>query len=98
LPSPVLNVGEKKYNVSQEQLREMRELRMNDPEKWSVNKLAKRFDCSVVFVQRATTVPEFYKRQIVEDLERRKARWGNRRTKARDERGRRLEMLWNGEI
>jgi len=98
LPSPVLDVGPKKYNVTPAQLEEMRGLRMADPETWSVNKLARKFDCSVVFVQRATAVPEFYRKQIVEDLERRRARWGPRRTKARDDKGRRLEMLWKGEL
>ncbi|KEF62102.1 uncharacterized protein A1O9_00074 [Exophiala aquamarina CBS 119918] len=42
---------EKRYHVTEAQADEMRTLRAQDPTTWSINKLAKKYDCSHLFVQ-----------------------------------------------
>lgn len=87
-----------KYNLSQEQIEEIRALRKEDPLKWSVNKLAQKFECSPVFIQIASPAPAEHTKWLKEKLERKMARWGPKKTQAREDRKRRTEMMYRGEL
>ncbi|KAF2202385.1 hypothetical protein GQ43DRAFT_312506 [Delitschia confertaspora ATCC 74209] len=50
LPQAVRQPYEKKYNVTPEQIEEIRRLRKEDPEKWTRVRLAEKFGCSQFFV------------------------------------------------
>ncbi|KAF4343331.1 ribosomal 20 precursor mitochondrial [Fusarium beomiforme] len=86
------------YNLSAEDIKEMKRLRQDDPVTWTVNKLAEKFGCSVVFVKMAAPAPKSYLEGLKRKQERREARWGAIRTAARKDRERRTEMLYRGEL
>ncbi|PKS05786.1 hypothetical protein jhhlp_007615 [Lomentospora prolificans] len=98
LPPSLRPVSEKKYHLTKDDVAEIRRLRWEDPENWSLRNLAKKFDCSIKFVQIATEVPETYKEKLADDTRRMKATWGPRKLKAREERKVRKQMLFNGEL
>ncbi|CAN8106124.1 unnamed protein product [Discula destructiva] len=84
--------------VTKAEVEEMRALRQQDPHKWSVRKLSAKFDLPMGFVMAACQAP----REKVE-FERRKMelvqqRWSPSKRKAMEERKRRAEMLYRGEI
>ncbi|KAK1247500.1 hypothetical protein MKX07_002409 [Trichoderma sp. CBMAI-0711] len=87
-----------KYNLTKEHIDEMRRLRAEDPLTWSVQRLARKFECSTVFVQMAAPAPEEHLRWLRAKMERKKERWGPIRTAAREDRKRRAEMLYRGEL
>ncbi|KFH45045.1 54S ribosomal protein-like protein [Hapsidospora chrysogenum ATCC 11550] len=87
-----------RYNLTAKDLEEMRRLRNEDPLKWSVGALAQKFDCSRIIVKIAAPPPESHKKWLKELQERREARWGPRRAKAREERKMRNEMMHRGEL
>lgn len=94
LPPPVRKPYEKRYHLTAENLEEMRKLRVEDPVAWSVKKLAKKFDCSQVFVQNAVAGLAKNKNAIQEKvLEVVKSRWGTKRRIAREDRELR-RTLW----
>ncbi|KAI1812935.1 mitochondrial ribosomal protein subunit L20-domain-containing protein [Poronia punctata] len=95
---PQVPAHEMKYNVTQEQVEEMRQLRAEDPRKWSVLALAKRYDCSPYFVMMCCKADADHKKSELERLDAIKARWGTIRTKARVERQKRKKMLLRGEL
>ncbi|CEI67297.1 hypothetical protein FVEN_g5799 [Fusarium venenatum] len=86
------------YNLTAADIKEMKQLRQEDPETWSVNKLAEKFGCSVIFVKMAAPAPEAHLENVKRKQERRESRWGAIRTNAREERKRRTEMLYRGEL
>ncbi|KAI1091904.1 mitochondrial ribosomal protein subunit L20-domain-containing protein [Rostrohypoxylon terebratum] len=92
LPPP-LPEPEKKYNVTKEQVAEMRALRAQDPERWSVLKLAERYDCQPLFVMMCCRASAEHKDRERARLEAVKARWGPIRTAAREERKKRKVLL-----
>jgi hypothetical protein len=89
---------ETKYNLTSADFDEMRRLREEDPLKWSVNALSRHFACSPIIVQIAAPASADHLKWLREKLERKKARWGPIKTQARDDRKRRAEMLYRGEI
>lgn len=88
----------KKYNVTQDQVEEMRELRASDPITWSVHRLAEKFDCSNYFVMMCCKASREHKDRERERLDAIKARWGPIRAHARDERKKRKELLLRGAL
>ncbi|KAM0242981.1 hypothetical protein ACHAP5_007012 [Fusarium lateritium] len=86
------------YNLNAADIKEMKRLRTEDPETWSVNKLAEKFGCSTVFVKMAAPAPETHLEGLKRKQERREARWGAIRTNAREDRKRRTDMLYRGEL
>jgi len=86
------------YNLKAEDIREMKRLRAEDPVTWSVNKLAEKFGCSPVFVKMAAPAPKSHLEGLKRKQERRESRWGAIRTAAREDRKRRTEMLYRGEL
>ncbi|TDZ26846.1 54S ribosomal protein L20 [Colletotrichum orbiculare MAFF 240422] len=99
---PSLNVPSRgpnpRYHLTREDVEELRRLRNEDPVKWSVSALARKFDCSETFVTICTPAPREHKQRLAKKLEATKERWGSIRTKAREDRTRRKEMLYRGEL
>ncbi|KAI0972338.1 mitochondrial ribosomal protein subunit L20-domain-containing protein [Xylaria arbuscula] len=89
---------EKKYNVTREQVEEMRQLRASDPLTWSVHKLAAKFECTPLFVMMCCKASPEHKDKERQRLDAIKARWGPIRTKARDERKKRKTLLLQGAL
>ena len=89
-----------KYHLSEEDVAEMRRLRAEDPKEWSVLALAKKYQCSAVFVMLATKgkAGEAHTAASKARLDAVKERWGPIRTKARVERTKRREMLYSGQL
>lgn len=87
-----------KYNLTKEHIEEMRRLRSEDPLTWSVQKLARKFECSTVFVQMAAPATPEHLQWLKAKMERKTERWGPKRTQAREDRKRRAEMLYRGEL
>ncbi|KZL68621.1 60s ribosomal protein [Colletotrichum incanum] len=99
---PALNVpsrgSQPRYHLSREDVAEIRRLRAEDPGFWSVTALARKFDCSETFITICTPAPREHKERLERKLEGVKSRWGSIRTKAREDRSRRKEMLFRGEL
>ncbi|OHE97937.1 hypothetical protein CORC01_06800 [Colletotrichum orchidophilum] len=99
---PALNVPSRgsnpRYHLSKEDVAEIRRLRAEDPDFWSVSALARKFDCSETFITICTPAPREHKERLARKLEAVKGRWGGIRTKAREDRSRRKEMLFRGEL
>ncbi|VUC34779.1 unnamed protein product [Clonostachys rosea] len=86
------------YNLTEDDMAEMRRLRNEDPLTWSTAALARKFKCSPIIVSIAAPAPDQHKKWLKEKEERRRERWGPIKTQAREDRGRRAEMLYRGEI
>ncbi|WYZ41459.1 hypothetical protein EsH8_V_000354 [Colletotrichum jinshuiense] len=99
---PALNVPSRgsnpRYHLSRDDVAEIRRLRAEDPARWSVTALARKFDCSETFITICTPAPRDHKERLDRKLEAVKGRWGSIRTKAREDRTRRKEMLFRGEL
>jgi hypothetical protein len=87
-----------RYHLKEEDVAEMRRLRAEDPIKWSVGKLAQKFDCSEVFVKMAAPASPEHHEWLTAKLERKTTRWGPKKTQARDDRKRRAELVYRGEL
>ncbi|GAP83110.2 putative ribosomal protein [Rosellinia necatrix] len=87
-----------RYNVTREQVDEMRRLRAEDPLNWSVLRLAAKFDCTPLFVMMCCRASPEHKSRERERLEAIKSRWGPVRTKAREERQKRKVLLLQGAL
>lgn len=91
LPPPVRKPYEKQYHLTEAQLEEMRRLRQEDPISWSRTKLAKKFNCSNLFVGIVCQVDKKKREQQKQVLEAVKSRWGTIRRNAREDRTLRRE-------
>ncbi|KAL1840480.1 hypothetical protein VTJ49DRAFT_432 [Mycothermus thermophilus] len=87
-----------RHHLTKEDIEEMRRLRAEDPVTNSVVSLARRFDCSQLFVLMCCQAPKEHREKMKAVEEKYKARWGPRRRAAREERARRNVLLYNGEI
>lgn len=92
LPTPVRTPYEKSYNVTEEQVEQIRALRAEDPNKWTRVRLAEKFGCSQFFVGMVAKAVEKAER-VEAEHERMRRRWGARRREAREDRERR-KILW----
>jgi hypothetical protein len=96
LPPPVRRPYEKRYNVTEAQMEEMRRLRKEDPMAWSVTSLAKKFDCSRIFVSFVTeglSEEKQNQQKVVTEII--KSRWGTKRQVAREDRALRKERWYS---
>ncbi|PHH81442.1 hypothetical protein CDD82_789 [Ophiocordyceps australis] len=89
---------EQSYHLEEKEMKEMRRLRTEDPVKWSVGQLAKKFNCSPVFVSMVAPAPPGHLTWLREKLDRKMQRWGPMKTQAREDRRRRAELLYRGEL
>ncbi|KAL5612267.1 hypothetical protein BROUX41_000193 [Berkeleyomyces rouxiae] len=86
------------YHLTREDAQEIQRLRATDPETWTIPKLAAKFQCSPVFITVCTQAPREYKEKLAKKMDVVKSRWGARRTQAREDRTKRKEMLFRGEL
>ena len=93
LPPPVRKPYQKQYHLTEADFAEIRRLRTQDPETWTREKLAKRFNCSSLFVGIVCEASKEHKEKRAQIVEAVKARWGSKRRMAREDRVRRRE-LW----
>lgn len=92
LPPPVRQPYEKRYHLTLEEMNEMRRLRTEDPIEWSAKKLAKKFDCSGIFVGFVTEgIAKEKQKQQKQLTQVVKSRWGVKRRTAREDRALRRE-------
>lgn len=84
--------------ITREEVEEMRALRAGDPQKWTVRALSTKYDLPMGFIMACCQAPkekiEFEKRK----MELIRQRWGPAKRKAMEDRARRREMLYRGEI
>lgn len=92
LPAPVRAPYEKKYHLTDVDIKEIQRLRAEDPDRWTRVRLAEKFGCSQFFVGMIAKNKEKAERVAKED-ERNRARWGERRRDAQVQRDRR-KALW----
>ena len=91
LPPAVRRQSKKQYHLQEADLEEIRRLRKEDPVKWSRDQLAKKFECSALFVGIVCEASKEHKDRQTRILEAVKSRWGRRRRSAREDRTRRRE-------
>ncbi|KAL3458487.1 mitochondrial ribosomal protein subunit L20-domain-containing protein [Aspergillus heterothallicus] len=91
LPSVFKSLPEKKYHLTREDVEEIRKLRSTDPLTWSRWKLAKRFNCSPLFIAQACEASPQKKEIQRHVLEAVQSRWGAKRRMAREDRELRKE-------
>ncbi|KAL4923282.1 mitochondrial 54S ribosomal protein mL58 [Aspergillus undulatus] len=86
LPAAFKSATEKRYHLTPSDVLEIRRLRLSDPMTWSRGKLAKRFDCSPIFIAQvceASPQKKEIQRQVLEAVQ---SRWGAKRRMAREDR------------
>ncbi|KAI9040507.1 mitochondrial 54S ribosomal protein mL58 [Aspergillus affinis] len=97
LPSVFKSTTQKKYHLKPSDIEEIRQLRLSDPMTWSRWKLAKRFDCSPMFIAmvcEAGPQKKEIQRQVLEAVQ---SRWGIKRRMAREDRQLRKETWGRSE-
>ncbi|KKZ62077.1 hypothetical protein EMCG_03440 [[Emmonsia] crescens] len=93
LPLVLRHKSQTKHILGEQEIAEMRQLRLEDPMKWSRYALAQRFGCSTHFVMQVCDAGPQKKAIQQQVLEAIKSRWGKKRTIAREDRELRKE-LW----
>ena len=91
LPPVFKETPDKKYHLKPSDIEEIRRLRMSDPMVWSRWKLAKKFECSPLFIMmvcEASPQKKQIQRQVLEAVQ---TRWGLKRKLAREDRQLRKE-------
>ncbi|KAL4959973.1 mitochondrial 54S ribosomal protein mL58 [Aspergillus stella-maris] len=91
LPAAFKPTNHKKYHLTPSDVKEIRNLRLSDPLTWSRGKLAKRFDCSRMFIAHVCEASPQKKEMQKQVLEAIKSRWGAKRRMAREDRQLRKE-------
>ncbi|CAG8441941.1 6492_t:CDS:1 [Ambispora leptoticha] len=93
LPPPIKPVKEKAYHVTEDQIQEMQSLRLEDPKKWTRQKLAEKYNCSAFYVGIVAPTTEKEKQRIARRLQHRINKFSEKRKyfmKIREER----RKLW----
>lgn len=86
LPGVYKSMPEKTYHLTPADVEEIRKLRLDDPMAWSRAKLAKRFNCSPIFIAlvcEASPQKREIQKQVLEAVQ---SRWGVKRRMAREDR------------
>lgn len=86
------------YHLTEADVAEIRRLRAVDPIEWSVHRLAHQFQCSPIFVMMVVRSSAEHRQAKQQQVAAVRERWGPIRIKARAERVKRREMLYNGEL
>lgn len=96
LPPPVVPIkpGYQRHHLTEADVAEIRRLRSTMPETWTRLKLAKKFNCSSLFVGMVCEATSEKKAQEAEKVEAVKARWGPKRKSAREDRTKRREAWY----
>jgi hypothetical protein len=86
-----------KHHLAEADIAEIRRLRGSDPFTWTTTKLARKFNCSMFFVRMCCEAPPEKKELEKQKVEALRARWGPRRTRAREDRLKRKELALKDE-
>jgi len=97
LPPALSTPYKKQYNLSPEQIVEMRELRQSNEDYWTRSRLAERFKCSSLFVGIVVQASEKKVAAHQRELRMQRGRMGMKRRTAREDRERRKEKWVRGE-
>jgi hypothetical protein len=99
LPPPVIKPkpGYQRHHLSEEDVAEIRRLRTADPENWTRLKLARKFNCSSLFVGMCCEATKEKIEAEKAKLEALRARWGPKRRMAREDRVKRREASYRDE-
>jgi len=83
-----------KHHLKDSDILEIQRLRASDPEKWTVLRLSKKFNCARAFIMMCSSeeCPEEKKDMDRQRLEATKARWGPRKTRGKEDRMKRIEL------
>lgn len=98
VPPEMKRTWAKSYHLTKEDVAELKKLRFEDPETWTVTKLAEKFKCSTKFVRIVGRVPVAFRDKVEENMKRKMATWGPRKLKAFHEKGERIRMIFRGEL
>jgi hypothetical protein len=89
------------HHLSDADIAEIIRLKRQDPDEWTNTKLARKFNCSSLFISICLTQCGVdntkRKLEMKEKLEAVQARWGPRRRKAREEQEKRLKLAFRGD-
>lgn len=93
LPPPLKPIKKKSYHLTQEQINEIKQLREQDPIKWTRKKLAEKFECSQFYIGIVAPISEERRIELEEEYNQKIERTGWKKRFVRNERARRRE-LW----
>ncbi|KAF3180388.1 hypothetical protein TWF225_007253 [Orbilia oligospora] len=97
LPPALSRPYQKTYHLNEADIKKIQQLRGQNPDVYTRNKLAKMFGCSEFFVGMVAPTTEERKKEMRKKEEGVRAGWGKIRSFAREERGRRRE-LWSKDL
>jgi hypothetical protein len=83
---------ELRHHLKDTDIAEIQRLRNLDPDKWTVFRLSKKYNCAKSFISICVDTPAEKKERDRQKMEAAMARWGPRRTKAREDRIKRKEL------
>ncbi|KAI9813223.1 MAG: hypothetical protein M1827_004165 [Pycnora praestabilis] len=86
LPPPVRPTYEKRYHLTDTDIVLVRQLRTENPCRWTREILAEKFHCSSLFIGMICEASSDHKEKQKQVLEAVKSRWGRRRRMAREDR------------
>jgi hypothetical protein len=84
--------------ITKAEVEEMRQLREEDPHKWNVAALSEKYAIPHIFVMMCCQAPKEKLEFERKKMELIRQRWGPIRAKAKEDRHRRTQMLYRGEI
>lgn len=89
--------GYQRHHLTEEDVKEIKRLRSSDPQTWTRAKLAKKYNCSSIFIGMCCEAPTEKVEAAKAQLEAVKARWGPKRRMAREDRVKRREAAYRDE-
>lgn len=95
---PIIYAHKKEYNLTPETVQEIIELRHEDPEKWSVAKLAQKFNVDTRKVNVITGFSKEKQKKVLSELQTVKSQWNAGKKSARHDRLRRKQMWLRAEF
>ena len=95
LPPPIRTPYEKTYHLTPTDMKQIRNLRKQDPVRWNRTALAKEFNCSSLFIGMVCQATDSRLATMAAVAAKQKARWGPKRAIAREDRQRR-RAGWGG--
>lgn len=99
LPPPVLKqkAGYQRHHLTEEDVAEIRRLRSTDPENWTRVKLARKFNCTSLFIGICCEAPPEKVALEKAKIDAIRERWGPRRRMAKEDRVKRREASYRDE-
>lgn len=95
---PLIYAHKKEYNLTPEIVKEIITLRQENPQEWSVGRLAKKFNVEPSKVNVLTGISKTKQEQVLVELEAAKAKWNPASRRAKVDKGRRKEMWLRAEF